>query len=238
MQHIAHRYNAPLQTKEQEKIERLGGADVIKALDGDGLPGPLAAVDGAEPPAPQDPRRREPARARRQLRKRRRARLPRQRPRQRPGVARPRLPPRARQLPREVLRPRLGRLRPPRQGRLATRRAPVALRRLRPQRRLDIRQPSLRVARPLLRPRQHGVALPQLALQLQHPRRRIRRSRRHASGLSKLLFAVGEMAASLTWARACARPVSAQTRLAEVCLHACRTCSGLRGVGSRSHQNG
>ena len=227
MQHIAHRYNAPLQTKEQEKIERLGGADVIKALDGDGLPGPLAAVDGAEPPAPQDPRRREPARARRQLRKRRRARLPRQRPRQRPRLARPNLPPRARQLQREVLRPRLGRLRPPRQGR-----------RLRPQRRLDIRQPSLRVARPLLRPLQHGVALPQLALQLQHPRRRIRRSRRHASGLSKLLFAVGEMAASLTWARACARPVSAQTRLAEVCLHACRTCSGLRGVGSRSHQNG
>ena len=75
---------------------------MIEALDGDGPPAPLAAVDRAEPPAAQDPRRREAVGAARQLRKRRRARLARQRPRQRPRVARPRLLPRPRQLPLEV----------------------------------------------------------------------------------------------------------------------------------------
>jgi hypothetical protein len=194
--------------------------DLVEALDRDGLPAQLAAVDGAEPPAPQDARRREAARGGRQLRKGRRARLARERPRQRPRVCRLRaLPPRPRQLLREVCRPRLGFLCSPHQPRLALRRESAERLRLAQQGSLALLRTPMGSKGPLLRLPQHRVALPEISLQLQHPQGCCRwawsgcRCGR-AAGRAELLLSVGKAAAARKSARAGAHPLPAHARLA------------------------
>ena len=117
------------------------GEDLIEPPDRDGPPAPLAAVDGVEPPAPQDARRREAARGRRQLGPGRGVHLARQRQWLRACLLRAGVLPRAEQLPLEDKRPRLCLPRP----------------------RLRLPRPRLRLLRP---PQKGGPELFRLAQQL------------------------------------------------------------------------